>query len=83
MKTFLISATITILTLILIVFFQNLAGSFNGVWILFYKFTPQDPAALGVFLIEAMGFIAGVLTTMLAIVILNGNNQEEPGGVSW
>ena len=83
MKTFLISATIAIFTLILIVFFQNLASSFDGVWILFYQFSQQDSAALGVFLLEAMGFIAGVLTTMLAIVILNASNTEEPGGASW
>ncbi len=84
MRTFLLSSTIVFFVLILIVLFQNIANSVDGLWILFYQFSQGTSAAWGVTVLAGMGFLAGVLTTMLTITLINmGKDQEEPGGSNW
>ena len=84
MKTFLISATIFVFVLILIIIFQNIANTMNGVWVLIMQFDQQTSASLGIIVITTLGFFAGVLSTCLAINLVNeGKNEEEPGGANW
>lgn len=84
MKTFLISSTISVLVIILIIFFQNLSNTVYGLWFLFYQFSQTDSASFAVLLISAMGFVAGVLSTMLVTSLISMNKDEEaPGGSNW
>ncbi|MCC6643760.1 hypothetical protein IT411_03350 [Candidatus Peregrinibacteria bacterium] len=84
MKQFLLSATILVFVLIIIVFFQNLANTVDGLWILLYQFDQQTSASLGVIVLCGLGFLAGALSTCLAISIVNeGKDEEAPGGSSW
>jgi hypothetical protein len=84
MRSFLLTATIVVFVLILIVIFQNLANNVDGLWILIYQFDQQTSATLGVVILTAMGFAAGVLSTMLAITLINlGKDEEAPGGSNW
>lgn len=84
MKSFLISSTIFVFVLILIVVFQNIANTMNGVWILLAQFDQQTSASLGVIILSVLGFLAGVLSTSLVITLVNeGKNEEEPGGATW
>lgn len=84
MKTFLLTATILIFVLILIIIFQNIANTMNGVWILLSQFDQQTSASIGIIVITALGFIAGTLSTLLVMNIINsGKDEELPGGASW
>lgn len=84
MRSFLLSATIIIFVLILIVIFQNLASTVDGLWILIFQFDQQTSATVAVIVLSAMGFFAGVLSTMLAITLINmGKDEEAPGGNNW
>lgn len=84
MKTFLISATIFFLVIILIVVFQNISSTMNGVYILLMYFDQQTSATLGILIITALGFIEGVLATFLAMsLVKDSKNEEEPGGANW
>jgi Kef-type K+ transport system membrane component KefB len=83
MKTFLLSSTVFVFVLILIAIFQNIASTMNGVWVLFYQFDQTTSASLGIILISGIGFIAGVLSTALAMTLVNSKDQEEPGGANW
>ncbi len=84
MKQFLLSATILVFVIILIVVFQNLANTVNGLWILLYQFDQQTSATLAVIVLCFLGFISGVLSTALAISIINeGKDEEAPGGSNW
>ena len=84
MKTFLISSTIFVFVIILIIIFQNIANSMTGVWILLIQFDQQTSASLGIIVLTVFGFVAGVLSTALAMSLVNeGKNQEEAGGANW
>ena len=84
MRSFLLTATIIIFVLILIVIFQNLASTVDGLWILIYQFDQQTSATVAVIVLTALGFFAGVLATMLAITLINmGKDEEAPGGNNW
>ena len=84
MRTFLISATIFIFVVILIIFFQNLSNTVYGLWILFYQFSQKDSASMAVLVVSALGFIAGVMSTLLLTSIISMNKDEEaPGGSNW
>ncbi len=84
MKTFLISATIFLFVVVLIIFFQNLSNTVDGLWILFYQFTQTDSASAAVVIVTALGFITGVLSTMLMTSLISSTKEEEaPGGDNW
>jgi hypothetical protein len=84
MKTFLLTATILVFVLILIIFFQNLANAVDGLWILFVQFDQQSSASVAIVVLTGLGFITGVLSTMLAVNIINeGKDEEAPGGSNW
>ncbi len=84
MKTFLLSATILVFVLLLIVFFQNLPNSANGLWILFVQFDQNSTASLAITALAGLGFLAGSLSTMLIVnLISEGKNDEAPGGSNW
>ncbi len=84
MRTFLLSGTILIFVIILIVFFQNLANTITGLWILFYQFDQTTSASLGVFILTGLGFICGAITTMLITTLITaGKDEEAPGGSNW
>ena len=84
MKTFLLSSLLLVLAIILIVIFQNIGNYVNGNYILFYYYTQADSAASFITIIAGLGFLAGVLTTALAAVIINeGRDEEAPGGAGW
>jgi hypothetical protein len=84
MKTFLLASTILVFVLILIIIFQNIANTMNGVWILLSQFDQQTSASFGIIVITGLGFIAGTLTTLLVTNIINsGKDEELPGGASW
>lgn len=84
MKTFLLSATILVFVLILIIFFQNLASSVNGLWILFFYFNQNSSAPLAIAVIASLGFASGALSTMLILNLINQSKDEEaPGGSNW
>lgn len=82
MKTFLISATIFVFVLILIIVFQNIANTLSGIWILFTQLDNQTSASLGIIAISAVGFIAGVLSTLLAFTIINESKIDETNGAA-
>lgn len=84
MKTFLLTATILVFVLILIIFFQNLANAVDGLWILLVQFDQQSSASVAIVVLTGLGFISGVLTTMLAVTLINeGKDEEAPGGSNW
>lgn len=84
MKTFLLSATILVFAIILIIIFQNIAGTVSGLWILLYTFDQQTSSSFAVIILTGLGFIAGIITTALAISIINeGKDDEAPGGTTW
>lgn len=84
MRTFLLSGTIFIFVIILIIFFQNLANTVDGLWILFYQFDQQNSASWGVFILCGLGFVAGAITTMLITTLITaGKDEEAPGGANW
>lgn len=84
MKTFLLTATILVFVLILIIFFQNLANAVDGLWILFVQFDQQSSASVAIVVLTGLGFVTGVLSTMLAVSLINaGKDDEAPGGSNW
>jgi len=84
MRTFLISATIFVLVLILIITFQNLASTCAGFWVLFISIDQQSSASTLVLFLTGLGFFLGVLATSLVMSLLNSSKDtEEPGGSNW
>jgi hypothetical protein len=84
MKQFLLVASIFVYVLLLIIVFQNIGGTFEGIWMLFILFDQNSNASVGLLIISGLGFLAGVLTTALALAIIKQKDAlEEPGGSSW
>lgn len=85
MKTFLISSVILVFVILLIIFFQNFLNTYQyGISMLFYSSSQQDAPALAIIVLSGLGFIGGVLTTMLAVTLINsGKDDEAPGGSNW
>lgn len=84
MRKLLFGSTIAVFVLILIILFQNIANTVDGLWILIYQFDQSTSATWGVIVLSTLGFIAGVLTTMLTISLVNlGKDEEAPGGSNW
>lgn len=84
MKTFLLSSLILVVVIIMIILFQNIAGTVNGASILFYFYTQEDSAASFILITAGLGFVAGALSTALAVSIISeGKDEEAPGGASW
>ena len=84
MRTFLLSGTIVIFVIILIIFFQNLANTITGLWILFYQFDQESSASMGVFVLTGLGFVFGAMTTMLITTLITASKDDEaPGGSNW
>jgi len=85
MKTFLISAVILVFVILLIIFFQNFLNTYQyGISMLFYSSSQQDSPVLAIIALSGLGFIAGVLSTMLMMNIINSSKDEEaPGGSNW
>ena len=68
----------------MIILFQNIGNYVNGDYILFYYYTQSDSAASFILIIAGLGFVAGALSTALAVSIISeGKNEEAPGGSSW
>jgi hypothetical protein len=84
MRTFLLSGTIIIFVIILIIFFQNLANSVTGLWIMFFQFDQNSSASMAVFILCGVGFLSGAITTLLLTTLVNSSKDEEaPGGANW
>lgn len=84
MRTFLLSATILVFVIMLIIFFQNLANTMTGLWILLYQFDQKTSASWGVFFLCGLGFVAGAITTLMITTLINaGKDDEAPGGANW
>lgn len=84
MRKLLLGTTIAVFVLILIILFQNIANTVDGLWILIYQFDQSTSATWGVIVLSGLGFIAGVLSTMQAITLINlGKDEEAPGGSNW
>lgn len=84
MRRFLLTSTIIIFVLVLIIIFQNLANTVDGLWVLLYQFDQATSATIAVIVLCGLGFFAGVLSTMLTITLVNiGKDEEAPGGNNW
>ncbi len=84
MRTFLLSGTILVFVIILIIFFQNLANTVTGLWIMLFQFDQKASASLAVFILCGIGFLAGSITTLLITTLVNaGKDEEVPGGANW
>ncbi|MGL5831083.1 MAG: hypothetical protein ACRCZE_02940 [Candidatus Altimarinota bacterium] len=83
MKLFLLIALIIVSSLILILFFQNLWATLDGVGFLFFQFDQESSAGVALLAYMFVGFLAGALATALAFTLVTEGDQEEPGGSNW
>jgi hypothetical protein len=83
MKLFLLIALIIVSALILILFFQNLWATLDGVGFLFFQFDQESSAGVALLAYMFVGFLAGLLAASLAYTLINEGEQEEPGGSNW